>query len=107
MIHKVEDQDDFKSQLTAADSELVVVDFFANWCGTHKLIASVQEKITTTTDNKVFVLEVDVDENKELTAEYSVSSMPTFIFIKNGLKIESFSGASESKLREMIERHHK
>lgn len=43
--------------------------------------------------------------SQELTAEYSVSSMPTFIFFKNGQKIESFSGASENKLREMIEKY--
>nr|WCD24787.1 Tyr p 40 allergen [Tyrophagus putrescentiae] len=104
MVHKVQDQDDFKSQLTAAGSKLVVVDFFATWCGPCKLIAPVLEKISTT-DDKVVILKVDVDENEELTAEYNVSSMPTFIFFKNGQKIESFSGASESKLREMIEKH--
>lgn len=42
---------------------------------------------------------------QELTGEYSVSSMPTFIFFKNGQKIESFSGASENKLREMIDKY--
>lgn len=39
---------------------------------------------------------------QELTGEYGVTSMPTFIFFKKGQKVESFSGASEAKLKELI-----
>jgi len=78
--------------------------FFATWCGPCRLIAPILEQISEQNKN-VVVLKVDVDENEELTADYGVSSMPTFIFIKRGEKVDSFSGASEAKLRETITKY--
>ncbi|KAI2809636.1 hypothetical protein BLOT_000785 [Blomia tropicalis] len=104
MVHKVVDVDDFKKQLKEAGDKLVVVDFYATWCGPCRLIAPVLEDISKTS-NKVIVLKVDVDENEELTSEYGVNSMPTFLFFKKGEKVDSFSGANENKLRETISKH--
>ena len=52
--------------------------------------------------NVVF-LKVDVDENKETTAKYSVSAMPTFVFIKGGEVVDRLSGADPKKLKEFLE----
>ena len=53
-------------------------------------------------DNIVFV-KVDVDENSETAAKYSVSAMPTFIFIKKGEVVDKLMGANPLKLKEMLE----
>lgn len=55
-------------------------------------------------DNVVF-LKVDVDENPETAAKYSVSAMPTFLFIKQGEVVDRLMGANASRLQELIQEH--
>lgn len=54
--------------------------------------------------NVVF-LKIDVDENEEIAGEYDITAMPTFVFLKAGAKLESFSGANITKLKETINEH--
>lgn len=55
-------------------------------------------------DDVVF-LKVDVDANADTAQEYSVSSMPTFLFIKNEEVVEQFSGADANRVRDTIKKH--
>lgn len=48
------------------------------------------------------LIQVDVDECEELAMKYEISSMPTFVFLKNGEKVESFSGANPDRLEKTI-----
>ena len=50
-------------------------------------------------------LKVDVDENKALSGQYGVTSMPTFSFFKNGAQVDKFSGADEGQLSDTIDKH--
>lgn len=50
-------------------------------------------------------MQVDVDECEELALNYSISSMPTFVFIKNSVQVGSFSGANAEKLEQTINQH--
>ncbi|KAH8273999.1 hypothetical protein KR044_007434, partial [Drosophila immigrans] len=97
-------QDDFKNQLTSAGDKLVVVDFFATWCGPCKMIAPKLEELSQQYAGKVVVLKVDVDDCETIAMEYEVSSMPTFLFFKNSQKVEQFAGANAAKLAETIVR---
>merc|ERR1712126_228346 len=101
MVHKVADKADFDEQMKAAGGKLVVVDFFAVWCGPCKMIAPKLEAMDSEMEDVVF-LKVDVDENDDLAREHEISAMPTFIFFKNGEKVERFSGANEAKIKETI-----
>merc|ERR1711955_78448 len=65
MVHAVKDMDDFNNQLTAAGGKLVVVDFFATWCGPCKMVAPHLEEMSKTMDDVVF-LKVDVDDCETL-----------------------------------------
>ena len=104
MVHLVTDMDDLKSQFGSAGDKLVVVDFYATWCGPCKIIAPQLEEMDKTMDDVVF-LKVDVDEAEEVAQEYNISAMPTFIFFKNGKKIDDFMGANSDKLKDMIKKH--
>ena len=53
----------------------------------------------------VVFLKVDVDKNDEIADKYSVSAMPTFLFIKNKEKRDSLEGANEAKLRDYIQKY--
>jgi thioredoxin 1 len=53
----------------------------------------------------VVFLKVDVDENPETAAKFSVSAMPTFVFIKGGEVVDRLMGANAPRLQELIEEH--
>lgn len=59
---------------------LVLVDFFATWCGPCKMQSAVLEEI----GNEVKIIKVDVDQHESLAREYSVMSIPTLILFKDG-----------------------
>ena len=69
---------DLKQELKDAGDKLVVIDFYATWCGPCKVIAPKVEEMSSSMSNVVF-LKVDVDENEDAAGEYNISAMPTFI----------------------------
>jgi len=103
--HHVKDKGDLRSKLDQAGGKLVVIDFFATWCGPCKMISPVLEQLADDLKDHLVVLKVDVDECEDIASDYKVTVMPTFLFLKNGEKIDEFAGANEAKLRELIEKN--
>ena len=93
----------FASAGVDAGDKLVVVDFTATWCGPCQRIPPVFAKLAEEMPDIVFV-KVDVDENEETAGACGIQAMPTFQFYKTGAKAHEFSGASEEKIREAIEK---
>eukprot|EP00727_Mastigamoeba_balamuthi_P009421 m51a1_g5100 putative thioredoxin 1 (110) ;mRNA; f:296824-297409 len=94
---------EFNAQLEQAGSRLVVIDFFAQWCGPCKMIGPKFVDMSTSITDAVF-LKADVDEAEDLAQFAGISAMPTFQFYKNKAKIDELVGASEPKLRQLIEK---
>ncbi|EAA14367.3 thioredoxin-2 [Anopheles arabiensis] len=105
MVYMVKDSEDFNNKLEAAGDQLVVVDFFATWCGPCKVIAPKLEEFQNKYADKIVVVKVDVDECEELAAQYNIASMPTFLFIKRKEVVGQFSGANAEKLENFIQQH--
>merc|ERR1712035_134346 len=103
MVYQVKDQDDFNNQLKEAGQKLIIVDFYATWCAPCKMIAPKLQEMDDQMSDVVF-LKVDVDECEDVAMAYEISCMPTFVFFKDGKKVDSFSGASEDKIRDYIAR---
>lgn len=101
MVTHIKDKDDLQSKLTDAGEQLVVIDFFATWCGPCKMIGPKLEELAKEYSD-VHILKVDVDECEDIAMEYNISSMPTFVFIKNKEVIFTFSGANYDKLKASI-----
>ncbi|OMH82285.1 Thioredoxin-1 [Zancudomyces culisetae] len=80
---------------------LVVVDFFATWCGPCKMIAPKFEQFSNQYTDVRFI-KVDVDEQEEIAALADVSAMPTFKFYKNGALVDSIIGANVALLENKI-----
>merc|ERR1711899_139526 len=91
---------DLKQELITAGDKLVVVDFFATWCGPCKMIAPHLEEMSK--DTSVVFLKVDVDDCEDIAAEYKITAMPTFIFIKNKQKVADLTGSNIEKLKEIV-----
>lgn len=104
MVYQVKDMQDFKSQTDGAGDKLVVVDFFATWCGPCKMISPHMEEMSKTMTDVVF-LKVDVDECEDIAQEFKITAMPTFVFLKKGVQQESLMGANVEKLKEMVNKY--
>ena len=78
----------------------VLVDFYADWCGPCKMMSPVVEKIAKEYSGKAKVGKVNVDEQQELARRFGIMSIPSFVFIKNGKKIDQAIGAMPSSALE-------
>jgi thioredoxin len=87
------------------ESRLVVLDFSAVWCGPCQRMEPVYQELSEEYGDNALLLKVDVDDLPELAAELGVSSMPTFLFFKDGEKVDTIRGANEEALREMLLKH--
>jgi thioredoxin 1 len=81
---------------------VVVIDFFANWCGPCKRIAPIYEELSKKFPLVTF-LKVDVDESEEISSKFSVESLPTFVFLKNGVEVSRVEGADPNSLLRVLE----
>merc|ERR1712141_33958 len=90
--------------LLKSESKLVVVDFYADWCGPCKMIGPKVEVLAAKYENVVFV-KVNVDENAEASEFYNISAMPTFKFFKNGKEVYEVVGASIEKIEEAVKQN--
>ncbi len=71
-----------------ASGRLLMVDFWADWCGPCKMLAPVIEGLGDDYEGKVIVGKINVDEEQELAIRYGVMSIPTVIFFKDGEEID-------------------
>ncbi|EDW82493.1 ThioredoxinT [Drosophila willistoni] len=105
MVYLVQSKEDLDQQLSDAGEKLIVIDFYANWCGPCKIIAPKLEELAQQYAERAVVLKVNVDDNEEITVEYNITSMPTFVFIKNGEVLELFVGGNSDKLAKSMEKY--
>ena len=80
----VEITDDNFEKLVLKSEKLVIVDFWAEWCGPCKAITPVLDEISNEFGDKVLIGKVNVDEVKELPVKYGIRSIPTLLFFSNG-----------------------
>ena len=66
------------------ENKIVLVDFFATWCGPCRMIAPLIEQVAEEYDGKAVVAKVDIDEEQELATQYGIESIPTVILFKDG-----------------------
>ena len=96
----------FKEKALAADT-VSVVDFWAEWCGPCRMIGPIVEELANEYDGKALIGKLNVDHNPGVSMEYSVRSIPTILFFKNGKLVKKHVGAAsrgvlEAKLNETI-----
>lgn len=83
--------DNFLTEVMQA-KQPVLIDFWATWCGTCRMLAPVLEEIAQDYDGRVKVCKVNVDEETELADHFQVSSIPMLALLKNGKLVTSLVG---------------
>ena len=84
--------------------EVIVVDFWATWCGPCRMISPIISKLAEKYDGKIVVGKCDVEENDELAEEFGIRNIPTILFFKGGQIANKVVGAqSEAKLDEVFQ----
>lgn len=95
----------FKTEALESD-KLVLVDFYADWCGPCKMMAPIIDELAKEYEGIVKIGKLNVDDNPETTKQYRVMSIPTMIIIKNGEAVDTLVGAvSKNVLKEKLDAH--
>ncbi len=82
---------------------VVLVDFYADWCGPCRMLTPVIEELAQEMKGKITIAKVDTDQSVNVSAKYEVSSIPTLLLFKNGELIKRVVGLKDlDGLRKMV-----
>ena len=95
---------ELRTLIAQSSGRLVVVDWFATWCGPCQAIAPVYEQLSEQHKDVLFI-GADIEEMPDASAQAGVQSVPCFHFIKGGELVAVLTGADEVKLKELIKQH--
>jgi thioredoxin 1 len=88
------------------ENEILVVDFWAPWCGPCRMITPLMENVAKKMEGKVKLVKLNIDESREIATKYNIMSIPTIILFKNGEPKDKFMGLMpEQKIEEFINKN--
>ncbi len=91
--------------IEASESKLIVVDFWAPWCGPCKQLTPILEKIILKSGDKVTLVKINIDENQQIAAQLRIQSIPTVYAFKNKQIVNAFQGViPEGQIIDFIEK---
>ncbi len=103
---------DIVPELTNGEFETFVsqgftfLDFFAEWCMPCTMMSPIVDDLSQEFKDKVKFGKINVDENTKIAQKFEVSSIPTFLFLKDSKVLERFSGAmSQDEIGEILKKH--
>ena len=95
----------FQTDVEQAE-ELVIVDFWAAWCGPCQIVAPIVEQLATDYKGKLKVAKLDVDANQQTATRFNVRSIPSILLFKGGELVDTVVGAvPKQALVDKIEKH--
>ncbi len=84
--------DSFEQDVLQAKG-LVMVDFWATWCGPCKIVGPIVEELATEFDGKATFAKINTDENPDLASRFNIRGIPTLMFFKGGKTVDQLVGA--------------
>jgi thioredoxin 1 len=96
--------DSFAAEVDNAQG-LVLVDFWATWCGPCLMIAPHLDTLAQKHAGKLKVAKLDVDQNQKTAMRFNVRSIPTMMFFKDGKHVDTLVGANPGVLEQKVQQH--
>ena len=96
-------QDDFETTVLSAGVP-VLVDFYADWCATCKMVAPMLDEIAREQIGNMLVTKVDTDAAPDIAMTYEIRSIPTLIIFRGGVEIARSVGFAPELVRDLVER---
>lgn len=87
---------------TINSGEVVLVDFWASWCGPCRLVAPIIENIDAEIAGKAIIAKVDVDQEEAIAKKYGIMSIPSLFIFKNGKVIDKMIGVPSANAKSAI-----
>jgi len=88
---------EFDKEVVKSD-KLVVVDFWAEWCGPCKMIAPLLDEIAREMPDKVKIVKINIEQESDVAQKFGISSIPTLLFFKGGVVREQLVGTAPKKV---------
>lgn len=102
MLQVISDDYSLDDIINAHRSNLIVIDFYADWCGPCRMIAPFFEQLSEKYSDGVLFLKVNVDLCRQTSISFGVEAMPTFLFLVNGQEVDRIRGANPEALEQKI-----
>lgn len=97
--------DNFKESVLE-NNQLVLVDFWAAWCGPCRMIGPIVDELATEYEGKALISKCNVDEQGDVAAQFGIRSIPTLLYFKNGEIVDRVVGAvPKTVLKEKLDNH--
>lgn len=104
---KIINSNEFNSEVLNS-KDVVMVDFFATWCGPCKMLTPVMEELSSEMSGKAKVYKLDVDKSRDIAEKYGIRGVPTVMIFKNGEAVDTMVGFQPKEiLKSKLERHSK
>ncbi len=98
MIRDIEEKD-FSETIA---SGTVLADFWAPWCSYCKVIGAVLEQCAVSAPAEAVIAKINVDDNAELAAKYSITTLPTLILFKDGVEVSRHGVLKKAEILELL-----
>lgn len=101
MMAKVVSSKDFREEIK---SGVVLVDFYADWCGPCKMVAPILDELSEEFEGKAKIVKVNVDKNMDIAQKYVITNIPALLIFKEGEEVDRKIGFTpKAELKEKIE----
>ena len=98
--------DDNYSEYIDQQDRLVVIDFWATWCGPCQRLAPIIAQVAEEYGDKVIIGKYNAENNEKLLERFGIRNIPTILFLKNGDEVDRLAGAvNKLKITDTIDKH--
>ena len=85
---------------------VVLVDFYADWCGPCKMVGPILDELSEEMDGKAKIIKVNVDKSMDIAQKYLITNIPALLILKDGVEVERKIGfAPKADIKDAIEKY--